>query len=53
MYQSPKTLGLKDNPGHSFSKLGQSSRSRSLGQKTCYQKKGILIMHLYLKYQSP
>ena len=34
-------------------KLGQSSKSRSQGQKSWYQKKGLFIMHLFLNYQSP
>ena len=34
-------------------KLGQSSRSRSQGQKSAYEKKVLFIMHLYRKYQSP
>jgi hypothetical protein len=52
-YQSPDTLGsINTVQIKSFSKLGQSSRSTSLGQKSWYQKKDLFIMHLYLKYQS-
>jgi hypothetical protein len=51
-YQSSSTYDSKDIfQVKVFSKLGQSSRSRSQGQKYWYQKKGLLIMHLYLKYQ--
>jgi hypothetical protein len=53
-YQSLNTFGSKDIAQvKGFSKLGQSSRSRSQGQKSRYQKKGLIIIHLYLKYQSP
>jgi hypothetical protein len=53
-YQSHNTFGSKDiNQVNVFSKLGQSSRSRSQGQKSGYRKKGLFIMHLNLKYQSP
>jgi hypothetical protein len=52
-YQSSSAYGSKDIAKVKvFSKLGQSSRSRSQGQKSWYQKKGLFIMHLYLKYQS-
>jgi hypothetical protein len=52
-YQSSSAYGSKDIVQVKvFSKLGQSSRSRSQGQKSWYQKKGLFIMHLYLKYQS-
>jgi hypothetical protein len=53
-YQSPNTFGSKDIAQVNVSsKLGQSSRSRSQGQKSGYQKKGLFMIHLYLKYQSP
>jgi hypothetical protein len=48
-YQSPNTFSSKDLVQVKvFSKLGQSSRSRSQDQKSWYQRKGLLIMHLYL-----
>jgi hypothetical protein len=50
-YQSPKVLGPTGIVQvKSFSKLGQSPRSRSLGQ-TWYQRKGLFMMHLFLWYQ--
>jgi hypothetical protein len=53
-YQSPNTFGSKDVAQVTvFSKLIQSSRSMSEGQKSWYQKRGLFIMYLYLKYQSP
>jgi hypothetical protein len=53
-YQSPNTFGSRDIVQVKvFSKLGQSSRSKSQGQKSWYHTKGHFIMHLYLKYQSP
>jgi hypothetical protein len=52
-YQSPNTFGSKDIVHVKvFSKLGQSSRSRSQGQMSWYQKRGPFIVHLYLMYQS-
>ena len=52
-FQSSSTFGSKDKAQVKvFSKLVQSSRSRSQGQNSWYQKKGLFIMHLYLKYQS-
>jgi hypothetical protein len=53
-YQSSNTFGSKDIVlvNFFFSKLGQSSRSRSQGQKSWYQKKGLFIIHLYLMYLS-
>jgi hypothetical protein len=53
-YQSPNTFGSKDAVQvEVFSKLRQSSRSPSQGQKSWYQKRGLFNIHLYLKYQSP
>jgi hypothetical protein len=53
-YQSPNTFGSKDIVQVKvLSKLRQSSRSRSQGQKSWYHTKGLFIMNLYLKYQSP
>jgi hypothetical protein len=53
-YQNPIPYGSKDIAQvKDFSKLGQSSRSRSQGQKSWYQKKGLIMRYLYLKYQNP
>ena len=37
----------------SFWKVGQTSRSRSGGQKCWYQKKGLVIRNTHVKYESP
>jgi hypothetical protein len=51
-YQNPIPHGLKYIPQVKvFSKPGQSSRSMSQGT-SCYKKKGLFIMHLYLKCQN-
>jgi hypothetical protein len=41
------------SPGSVTPKRDQTLRSRSQGQKSWYEKKGVFIMHLYLKYQNP
>ena len=38
--------------GESFSKVGQTSRSRSQGQKLWYQVKGLVIRNTHVKYKS-
>ena len=53
-YHNPILYGSKDIAQVKvFSKLGQSSRSRSQGQKSWYQKKGLFMRYLYVKYQNP
>jgi hypothetical protein len=53
-YQSPTTFGSKDIAQvKSFSKVGQSSRYRSLGQKFWYKMKGLFMKYLYVKYHNP
>jgi hypothetical protein len=54
MHQSHNTFGVKDIAQVKvFSKLGQSSRSRSQGQKSWYKIKGLFMKVLYVKYQHP
>ena len=36
-----------------FSKVGQTSRSRSQGQKLWYHVKGLVTRNTHVKYQSP
>ena len=36
-----------------FLKVGQTSRSRSLGQKFWYPWKGLVIRNVHMKYESP
>ena len=36
-----------------FSKVGQSSRSRSQGQKLWYHAKGLVLKNTHVKYESP
>ena len=36
-----------------FSKVGQTSRSRSQGKKLWYQLKGLVIRNTHVKYESP
>jgi hypothetical protein len=52
-FQSPIPYGSKDIAQvKSFWKLSQSSRSRSQGQKSRYQKNGLFMRYLYMKYQN-
>jgi hypothetical protein len=52
-YQSPNTFGSKDIAQVKvFFKLGQTSKSRSQGQTSGYQRKNLFIMHPYLLYQN-
>ena len=37
----------------SFEKVGQTSRSRSLGQKFWYDVKGLVSRNTHVKYESP
>ena len=41
------------SPGSVIPERGQSSRSRSQGQKFCHRMKGLFMKHLYVKYQNP
>ena len=36
-----------------FSKVGQKSRSRSLGKNFCFQQKGLATRNTHVKYESP
>ena len=36
-----------------FQKVGQTSRSRSLGQKLWYEVKGLVTRNAYMQYESP
>ena len=46
-------LVLKLWPRLKFSKVGQTSRSRSQGQKLLYHVKGIVIRNTHVQYESP
>ena len=54
-YESPITSGLKvmTDQGESFSKVGQTSRSRSQCQKLWYHVKGLVTRNTYVQYESP
>jgi hypothetical protein len=52
-YQSSSTFDSKDIVQVKVHQKGQSSRSRSQGQKSWYQKKGVFMSYLYVKYQHP
>ena len=39
--------------GKVFWKVGQTSRSRSLGQKLLYDVKGLVLKNTHVKYESP
>ena len=53
-YESPSSSGLKVMAKVKvFEKIGQTSRSRSLGQKLWYDVKGLVSRNTYVKYESP
>ena len=55
-YEIPTSYGLKVMANVKvFSKVGQSSRSRSRsqGQKLWYHVKGLVIRYAHVKYESP
>ena len=50
----PYLFWLKSfGPGKSFSKVGQTSRLRSRGQKSLYRQKGLITRNIHEKYESP
>ena len=51
-YESPITSGLKVMAKVKvFSKVGKTSRSRSLGQKLRYHVKGLVPRNTHMKYE--
>ena len=44
---------LNSSKGSSFSKVGQTSRSRSQGQKLRYHMKGLVTRITHVQYESP
>ena len=44
---------LNSSQGQSCSKVGQSSRSRSQGQKLWYRMKGLVTRNTHVQYESP
>ena len=44
---------LNSTWGLSFSKVGQTSRSRSRGQKSQYHVKGFVAKNTHVQYESP
>ena len=53
-YESPISSGLKFmDKVNFFSKVGQTSMSRSQGQKLLYHVKGIVTMNTHVQYESP
>ena len=51
-YESLISSGLKVMAKVSFSKVGQTSRSRPQGQKLWYKVKGLIIRNTHMKYES-
>ena len=53
-YESPISSGLKVMAKVKvFSKVGQTSRSRSQGQKLWYHVKGLVTRNIHVQYESP
>ena len=53
-YESPISSGKKSyGQGLIFSKLGQTSRSRSQGQKLWCNVKGLVTMNTHVQYEIP
>ena len=52
-YESPITCGRKVMTKVSFSKVGQTSRSRSQGQKLRCHVKGLVTRNMHVQYESP
>ena len=53
-YESPITSGKKVLAKiKSFSKVGQTSRSRSPGQTLWYDVKGLVTRNTHMQYESP
>ena len=46
-------LSLNSSQSLSFSQVGQTSRSRSRGQKLWYHVKGLVIRYTHVQYESP
>ena len=53
-YESPTSSGLEAMAKVKvFLKVGQTSRSRSLGQNFWYPRKGLVTRNVHMKYDSP
>ena len=52
-YESPISSGLKVMAKVIVSKVSQTSRSRSQGQKLWYQVKGLVTRNTHVQYESP